>query len=715
MERSILCLADGRELAGGPGEVAVKSVRYTETINAGEDLTLGSVCSCCLVAQLFAPEGALHIAPGSTLTYYTQDDAPGVDGSRPERRLVGTFTCEKPLKTGANTYSVTAYDAVVRLDVGLDDWLRGLNGWPYPLQTFAGMVCAACGLTLEGELPAPARDWPVRRFFDSGLTGRALLRWVGEASACFCRATPTGALRFDWYTPLLEEYPRTQLGPTAPPRRRVVRLTGEILRTANDRRPKYRVGVLKTHYPYLLDSLVQADYQPVIQRVQIRHDADDVGVIYPAKAVGNTYVIEGNLLLATDSDAALRPLAEWIYRRCAALRYTPCSLAVHAGHPVRAGHLVEVERLDGSVFTAAVMTRERRGQTDTLAGVGQPARDCASVTNTRALQDVRGKVLRLRTTVDGLMVENAELDGKIARLAMNVDGFKVEVGNSEAALEGRLNEALATEAGRLDERMATLSLGLDGFKVEVGKTYAAKTELDGYTRHEEVRSRFALDESSVRIESGEIAFVGNTLTVDSDNFKLTKGGTVQIKGSFESTAASGTQVKCYMDARGVFTASADGQRRGVWVKSGGDIAGVFGAVLAVDAGEGSEWGKTRFYANRSGQTWIFGLTHPESALQFQMPDAGHPCMVLQEDATGNGVFINWVHYTDTDTYTPRLRLGCGGGYLAVHYKPDGTLAVTHQKPGSTVAMTETYKEQVIQINGTYYKFWGANSGVIGIS
>lgn len=704
MERSILCLADGRELAGGPGEVAVKSVRYTETVNAGEDLTLGSVCSCCLVATFFAPGDVLHIAAGSTLTYYTQDDTPDEDGVLPARRLVGTFTCEKPLKTGANTYSVTAYDAVVRLDVGLDDWLRGLDGWPYTLQTFAGMVCAACGLTLEGQLPAPARDWPVRRFFDSGLTGRALLRWVGEASACFCRATPKGAIRFGWYTPLLEEYPRTQLGPTAPPRRRVVRLTGEILRTANDRRPKYRVGVLKTHYPYLLDSLVQADYQPVIQRVQIRHDADDVGVIYPADTVGNTYVIEGNLLLATDSDAALRPLAEWIYRRLAALRYTPCSLAVHAGHPVRAGHLVEVERLDGSVFTAAVMTRERRGQTDTLAGVGQPARDCASVTNTRALQDVRGKVLRLRTTVDGLTVENAELDGKIAMLALDVDGFKVEVGNSEAALEGRLNE-----------RMTSLSVGLNEFKVEIGETYAAKTELDGYTRHEEVRSRFAMDESSVRIESGEIAFIGNTLTVDSDNFKLTKDGAVQIKGSFESTAASGTQVKCYMDARGVFTASADGQRRGVWVKQGGDIAGVFGAVMAVDAQEGSEWGKTRFYANRSGQTWLFGLTHPESTLQFQMADAGHPCMVLQENATGNGMFINWVHYTDTDTYTPRLRLACGDGYLAVNLTPDGNLAVTYKKPGSVYAMTETYKEQVIELDGTYYKFWAANSGVIGIS
>lgn len=54
----------------------------------------------------------------------------------------------------------------------------------------------------------------------------------------------------------------------------------------------------------------------------------------------------------------------------------------------------------------------------------------------------------------------------------------------------------------------------------------------------EVRTKFAADSSSVTISSGRITFTGNTLVVNSNNFKLNENGTVSITGSFYSSTSN---------------------------------------------------------------------------------------------------------------------------------------------------------------------------------
>ena len=52
-----------------------------------------------------------------------------------------------------------------------------------------------------------------------------------------------------------------------------------------------------------------------MDKVQIRQSDEDVGVIYPPDAAGtNALVLQGNLLLTTDSADALRPVAQAIYK-----------------------------------------------------------------------------------------------------------------------------------------------------------------------------------------------------------------------------------------------------------------------------------------------------------------------------------------------------------------------------------------------------------------
>lgn len=60
-----------------------------------------------------------------------------------------------------------------------------------------------------------------------------------------------------------------------------------------------------------------------------------------------------------------------------------------------------------------------------------------------------------------------------------------------------------------------------------------------YTKNSEVRSKFAMDKTSVKISAGTVAFLSNTLTVDSDCFKINGNGLCVIKGTFATDNRSG--------------------------------------------------------------------------------------------------------------------------------------------------------------------------------
>lgn len=85
-----------------------------------------------------------------------------------------------------------------------------------------------------------------------------------------------------------------------------------------------------------------------------------------------------------------------------------------------------------------------------------------------------------------------------------------------------ISSAVLNTSGYASQQdIATLQLNYDSLQASVIK--------DG-----EVRSKFAMDTSSVTISSGVITFSGNTLVVNSDNFKLAADGTVAITGTFTS-------------------------------------------------------------------------------------------------------------------------------------------------------------------------------------
>lgn len=345
MLRNLIVLPDGTEIFSGPGTVnAICSTGYTACVNNGTELTPGSVCAAMAECKLFTPAGNLNIAAGAEITLFTVDDA----GNRTQ---TGIFRLETPERPSRNIYKLTAYDRVVLLDRDLTEWLKGLDGWPYSLRAFAGMVCGECGLTLTpGEIPNG--DYPVERFTVGTVTGRRLMEWIGQIACRFVRATPEGEVEFAWYTPS-----GLTLGPTGKDSHR---------------------------------KLQYADYrvQPV-EAVQLRL-ADSVdGYLWPEAAAGaNAYMIYGNPLMSRATEAVL-PYLDTLRMELAACTYTPCSFTAPAALGLRAGQTVDLVDGNGKTITAAIMTLTRKGQMVSAECTGSPRRENATNTNNPTVKDLK--------------------------------------------------------------------------------------------------------------------------------------------------------------------------------------------------------------------------------------------------------------------------------------------------------------------------------------
>lgn len=440
MLKNVLLLDDGSEIvAGKVGKNAILSLSYTAMVSSTTDLVPGAACANKLEITIWVePGGSLVITSGTRLRYY-QEDASGA------RTLVGTFWAVKPTRQTRNTYKIYAYDVVSKLDGIQSTWLRSIQGdFPMTLWAFAQAVAARCGIEIaNSELPRSG-DYQVQAFYADDLTGRQLLAWVAEASCTFLRATPAGQLEFAWYIGRAQ----SGIGPEAGSEWTALDLSGQLLETADGEIWTFdqpQVG-------YFSGTLSYEDYTTApIDKVQIKQTDDDVGVIYPPDETGtNALVIQGNLLLTTQTADALRPVAQAIYDTMRGVTYTPLQVAIplDADSPAP-GEIITVTDAYGRTMQAYIMQRTISGQKVTLESTGNARRDGTSAVNNQKWQNLQGKVLEIQTSVDGLKITAADLAGGLASLELTVDGLRTEVSGK---LDGEEAQTL------IDQSLKSISL-----------------------------------------------------------------------------------------------------------------------------------------------------------------------------------------------------------------------------------------------------------------
>lgn len=472
MVRNLIRMPDGQEVfSGGPGS-AVMACSLTRSVNTGTELTPGAVCAAMAEITLL-DAGDLRLSAGDTLTLYAVDE-------QGKRHQTGIFIARKPERSGA-LLRLTAYDRVVLLDRDLTGWLAGLDRWPYSLQELAQLVCAQCGVTLA-DRALPNGDFPVEKFAADGVTGRQLMGWIGQACCRFCRATPEGELEFAWYAPAPLE-----VGTTALYDAEIGVIGGDLTLRAEGARTQYRDGQLLVECPqlrlthdgqgnvtldlnrtllrqyYFQGGLTLQDYITApIEKVQLRQSQSDIGTLWPdSEAPVNTLIITGNPLLAATDARTLQPVAQTLYEQLKDTVYTPCTLKLPTTLQLDAGSILTVTDPEGRASTVYVMELRRDARGDTLVCSGSPARQTTAAANDQSYRALSGKVLSLRTDVDGLQAENSNNAGKFSRLELDIEGIRGQVSAQSAETEG-IREQLTT----LEQTAGALKLSVESMQTD---------------------------------------------------------------------------------------------------------------------------------------------------------------------------------------------------------------------------------------------------------
>ena len=520
-----LTLPDGSVLDAG----VIRSVTLTEQVNDQTDLCPGAACAACAEVELWAPQNGLSIAQGEELILTRVDTGSG------RETQAGVFLAEKPVKVSANVIRVTAYDRMTLLDKTLSPWLREQQGaFPMALADFIRAVCAQCGVVLaEGALDGlPNAGYEIQAFYADDLTGRQLIQWAAQAACRFARMTRSGMLEFGWY----RGSAAAGVGPAENPDARTgLRLAGAALRTAGGE--VWRFGMRQAGY--LSGTLTYEEYTAApIDKVQIRQSDDDVGVIYPAEEQGtNALVLQGNLLLTTESAEALRPVAQAICEQIADIRYTPLSVAVQAGESLpQPGDMVTVADAYGRAMQTCIMERTLSGQRCTLESTGNARRDSTAAVNRQSYSNLRGKMLEITADVDGLKITASELSGGMASLELTVDGLRTEVSGKldgdeastmiQQSLQGL---TLSAEAG---DQSSTLTLKAGGVTLS-----SAEITFRGMVTFEDLAAEGGTTINGGNITTGKIGSEAGNTVYDLD------------AGTLRTGRSGGSRVE--MDDRGI--------------------------------------------------------------------------------------------------------------------------------------------------------------------
>ena len=413
MLKYLLVKENGAEI----GSTIILSCTLTASVNSEKEFTLGSACTDEIEVEYIAADEKL-IAQGDKLTLYTVDDAN-------TRTKAGVFYCEKPEYqgmmrevSGSNAvYKVVAYDTMSKLDADFSGWLRANQAqFPKTIWQLVQLACQRAGVALASSSLPINGSYSVQAFYADDLTCRQIISWAAEAAGCYAHMSADGKLQFLTYAD----------------KRSTVKITPDGASNST---------------AYYADSLSYEDYTvKAIEKVQIRQSDSDVGVIYPDSTTAtNTYAVQGNLLLTTGTEANLKSVVQNLYNVLKNVTYTPCKVSVPSSSGLACGQIVHVKDARGREFDTYLMSATISSGKASFESVGSASRESSSAVNSQSYKNLTGKMLEIKTSVDGLEVKASDLTGKYTDLKATVDGLSSEV-KKDTKITGGGNLILGSES-----------------------------------------------------------------------------------------------------------------------------------------------------------------------------------------------------------------------------------------------------------------------------
>lgn len=493
MNKNIIRLPDGTEIASGLDAISIMSFEHYETVNNGSELTAGSACTAYISATVHTPENQFDIPYGTEVEYWVDND----DG----RTRMGLFALEQPQRPSRNSLKFKAYDRMAWFDVDITDVITTTDFSGMTLYELLKWLCKLIGISLKNS-SIPNGDY-ILDDFSLEIKARKLLEYIAEAAGSFARITRDGELELAWYTD--RYFDNFQIGPSVSAKSSVELADGETLQTINSE----RFVVSTTRSAYFQNTLSYDGYEVrTPEKVLILNNADDVGVVYP-DVTGNTYTILGNPLFANLDPERLQPVAKTIYDRLQ-IPYTPMKVTIPNTLAVRPGDMVGVEDANGNRFKSVVMSCRRKGQKMTMQSRGSECRNSTSNINRLEFKDIVGKLFQMSTSVHGLQTVARDQSGKLTQLEQTINGFELTVRDKDG------QTSLVLESGSAE--LASLAISLLGVVTFANLKNDGETVING--RNITTGRISSVDgKSYIDLDTGVSELTGNLKTILEEHVK----------------------------------------------------------------------------------------------------------------------------------------------------------------------------------------------------
>lgn len=486
----------------------------TETLNDGTELKFGS----CLPNQISFTGREVPIATKGMKLRVTET----LEGNENDPFVYGTYTVQSDTPTADRTKrQIVAYDAMYDIiNADVKSWYDGLS-FPMTLKAFRDSFFAYLGIeqketSLVNDSMTVNKTLVTTQSEDSSVTaeatisGKTIIEAICEINGAFGNIGRGG--RFEYVIlkaiisalyPAEDLYPREDLFPS-------------------DANTESMTG----HY-------ITFDYEAfqsqAITQLEIRADDSTAGAIVGTS--GNNYVISGNFLISDKTGAEMKQIANNLLPVIAQAAYTPIKSSECVGNPCL--ELGDPIRFNTSreIVESYILQRTLTGvqsKRDAILSTGTEKHAVQNQTTRETVELLKRRTHTLEETADHLLSEYGDLEK-----------------NTSTRFE-QTDELIATEAKRATDAEGKLESSFketaDSIQMEVSRKVG----------EDEIRSKFAMSPENVNIESGQINFKSNTLTIDSTNFRLDEYGKVTIVDSldFDSTALGDDIAIIGLDGRG---------------------------------------------------------------------------------------------------------------------------------------------------------------------
>ena len=442
-------LPDGRILSSGdPNAVGIASFKLTRSVSDTKDIAPGAACAAMVEVRFL---GDPELTPGMALRC-----------CRGEIQL-GIFYCGRPVRRSPGVWEVTAYDAMTRFDRDIAGWLTGRTG--DTAESLLQALCEHCGVPVSYET-LPGADRPIPPLSATGITGRQLLRFLGQLTGRWFSVDAYGVLRPGWYV-------------SAPGPENWLQLRYEDYTTAP------------------------------VQRIQLRQSAADTGSVWPdgSEEEANTFILEGNPLLSGDC----RDVAQRLFEQLSPITHTPFTCKLLPGEEIAPGSLITFP----DAMVGAVMQAVTENGICTVSGTGSPSLQSAAAFNELSLRSLNGRLLTVSRTAEGLQVRHGDTQGSLASLELSLGGIRTRV------------ESVESRTQTLDSRTSQLTQTAEGLSLSVNQMGSALGEKTDRSEFEALTEHFRLDSDGLTVTNSA---TGMGITVSEKQVAFTEGTAIDPEG-----------------------------------------------------------------------------------------------------------------------------------------------------------------------------------------